>query len=84
MASMVQGSCTFSAGDTGTLADQGDNMRLKFTGTGPAQGESIFIGGRRFVRGEMYTVTKDEAQNLLKRGGFDVVNQSTQKETSKE
>ena len=57
-------------------------MKLLYTGDGPGQSEKIRIGAAVFCRGEIYTVTDDQAKSLLSKGGFEVV-KAKKKETDK-
>ena len=63
-------------------------MKLRYLGTAPGQaarcafdvvigrnaaGEKVFSGSREYVRGEVYLVSDELGAALLKRGGFEVV-----------
>ena len=47
--------------------------KIVYLGTAPGQAESVFIGGLRFERGEVYNLDAELAERLLAAGGFDVV-----------
>jgi hypothetical protein len=47
--------------------------KLTYTGTAAGQAGSVLIGGRLFKRGETYELDTELAEQLVARGGFDVV-----------
>ena len=50
-----------------------EKQKLTYTGTAAGQAGSVLIGGRLFERGETYELDTELAEQLLAKGGFDVV-----------
>lgn len=47
--------------------------KILYLGTAPGQAGSVSIGGHVFKRGETYELDTELAEQLVARGGFDVV-----------
>ena len=48
-------------------------QKLRYLGTGPGQGDGVSIGGIKYERNKTYDVDGKLAADLLRRGGFEVV-----------